>query len=69
MTHRAKIVYDLTNSGDSMSDADVAYGRTYYKELADKLRQCGPVFKLAANEADRVYHTLDGFFKARQANR
>lgn len=67
MAHRATQVYEMVQSGDPISDSDLAFGRTYFKELAAKLWHCGPVFKLAAREADHTYQTLDGYYQARQS--
>lgn len=62
---RAAQVYEKANKAVNISDADIKFGREFYKELADKLFKCGPVFKLAAVEANRTYMVLDGFYRAR----
>ena len=62
---RAHEVYEKFTEGDDLSDQDVAFGRTFYKELADKLIKCGPVFHLAWLEANKVAQRFDGFYEAR----
>lgn len=67
MAHRAHEIYNLVQSGERVSDANLELGLAFYKNLADSLRQCGPVFKLAANEANRVFDVLDGYHRARNS--
>ena len=58
-------VYDKYQNSDKLSDAELAYGLTYFKDVADKLAVMGPVFWLAFIEANRVYLSLDGFQRER----
>ena len=64
-----KDVYEKFCAGDSLTDAEVSFGITFYTYLADNLFKCGPVFQLAAAEARRVQLQLEGFMEARQMNR
>ena len=64
--HRAQEVYEKLRKGDSLTDQDVSYGRTFFRELERKLIACGPVFHLAWMEAARAYRAFDDFFIARR---
>lgn len=66
MAHTARKVYEKVCNGDNITNAELQFGMTFYKELADKLVKCGPVFKLAHGEAVRTYLTLEGFYLARK---
>lgn len=63
---RAREVYEKYVKGDSLTDQDVSFGRTFYRELAAKLGACGPVFHLAWCEANRVAQAFDSFYVARR---
>jgi len=62
---RAQEVYEKLRKGDCLSDQDINFGRTYYRELERKLIACGPVFHLAWVEAARVYRAFEDFYQAR----
>jgi hypothetical protein len=59
-------VYEKFVRGDSLSDKEVNFGVTFYKDLADKLISCGPTFWLAFKEANQVYMRLEDFQSARR---
>jgi hypothetical protein len=61
----AKDIYDKVCSGDPISDNDIRIGIAHYKQLGGLLSVSGPVFKLAANEANRIRYSLEGFQQAR----
>ena len=65
MPHIARKVYEKLISGDSLTDQDISFGRTFYRELADKLTKCGPVFHLAWIESRRTADAFDAFWKER----
>lgn len=64
--HKAQEIYEKYRRGDSLTDQEVSFGRTYYRELERKLIACGPVFHLAWCEAARVYRAFDDFYNARR---
>lgn len=53
-----KQIYEKYHNGDKLTDNEVIYGTVYFKRLAEQLNICGPVFKLAADEAQRIRHRL-----------
>lgn len=63
---RAQEVYEKLRKGDSLTDQDVSFGRTFYRELERKLIACGPIFHLAWCEAARLARAFDDFFIARR---
>ena len=63
--HRAQEVCEKLRKGDSLTDQDVSFGRTYFRELERKLAGCGPIFHLAWCEAARLARAFDDFFIAR----
>ena len=62
-------IYKAYVDGDSLTDAQVNAGVVIFKDLADRLVYCGPVFYTAFKEANHVYMALEGFQKARQGKR
>jgi hypothetical protein len=60
-----KSVYTKKCEGGRISDADVMQGIVFFKELADNLVKCGPVFRLAFKEANDTYNTLHTIAVAR----
>lgn len=64
--NRAQEVYEKLRRGDSLTDQDVSYGRTFFRELERKLIVCGPVFRLAWQEAAQAYRQFDEFYNARR---
>ena len=64
--HRAQEVYEKLRKGDSLTDQDVSYGRTFFRELERKLIACGPVFQLAWQEAAQVSRQFDEYYNARR---
>lgn len=53
-------------AGDKLTDAEVLFGRKLFKRAADALFGTGPVFSLAAKEANRLYLALDDIAEARK---
>lgn len=66
MAHIHTDIYNKFINGDALSDAELNVGINHFTKLADALVTCGPVFKLAANEAIRVSQRLLDFRNARQ---
>lgn len=64
-TQSAAAIYDKVVSGEAITDAEIDFGRVFYRDLADNLSKCGPVFKLAAQEANRIYMALSLFYQER----
>lgn len=58
-------IYEVVCNGDSVTDEQIKIGIDHYNKLSDLLSVSGPVFKLAANEAQRVAYSLQGFKNAR----
>lgn len=58
-------VHAKYRKGDNLTNAEVAFGATYFRELADKLASTGPVFHLAFCEAARVARDFESFATAR----
>lgn len=65
MTTHPKDLYNKYVQGDKITDNQLKEGVPFWKDLADKLHKAGPVFKLCANEAGRVYRGLNEFADAR----
>ena len=61
-------VYNKFRNGDALSDAEISFGIAAFMNAADSLRGLGPVFRLAQQEAHRVYMTLSSYQQAREAN-
>lgn len=59
-------IYRKYVAGDKLTDAEVIYGRQLFKRAADALFGTGPVFSLAAKEANRLYLALDDIAEARK---
>lgn len=62
-------IHEKLQNGDPLANVEVLEGAAFFKDLADRLLKCGPVFHLAAKEANRCYLNLDGFAQARGLNR
>jgi hypothetical protein len=60
-----KRIYEKYSNGDSLTDEEVEFGVKFYKDLADKLISCGPVFWMSFKEANQVYMCLEDFQRAR----
>ena len=58
-------IYQKCIQAEYLSDAEVFFGVDYFKDLADKLVKCGPVFSLAFVEANRIYMRLEDIQIAR----
>lgn len=62
---RISDIYEKFVKGDRLTDAECEYGAIYFRRVACDLIGCGPIFKLAANEAQRVWVALQSFSEAR----
>lgn len=60
----ALTVYEKFINGDSINDAELTEAASFFEKLEKDLRMVGPIFKLAASEAGRVYQLL---YAAQQA--
>jgi len=60
-----KRIYEKYSNGDSLTDEEVNFGVSFYKDLADRLISCGPTFWFAFKEANQVYMRLEDFQRAR----
>jgi hypothetical protein len=58
-------IYEKCRSGDAISDEELEYGISYFKDLEEKLNQLGPVFLLAWKEATRILDLLQSYKFAR----
>lgn len=61
----AQTVYEKFINGDSINSTELAEAVSFFESLEQNLRMVGPVFKLAAAEAGRVYQFLYGVQQAR----
>ena len=59
-------IYENFCKGNPLSDDEIRVAIPYFKDIADKLVRCGPVFRLAFEEANRVYMTMDDFRRNRR---
>lgn len=64
-TTTPKDLYNKYVQGDKITDNQLKEGIPFWKDLADRLHKTGPVFKLCANEAGRIYRGLSDFAHAR----
>jgi hypothetical protein len=60
-----KTILKKLSSGDALTNGEVLFGMVFFKDLADQLFACGPVFLLAAKEANRAWMDLESFARAR----
>jgi hypothetical protein len=60
-----KKVYDKYVAGDNLTNAEVLEGIASFKAASEALAGLGNTFKLASNEAHRVYWSLRLFGIAR----
>lgn len=60
-----RTIYEKVCNGDNITDDELDVGIRHFRDLTQLLIVSGPVFKLATNEAARVYQSLEGFKKAR----
>lgn len=65
MAQKMAEIYEKYVNGDSLSDEELKVGSIFFHDLWVQLKQAGPVFKIAANEAGRVYCQFDSFIRAR----
>lgn len=61
VTGEIKHIYEKFQNGDSMTDAELRKGISHFKRMALDLGQCGPNFRFAWMEANRVYTRLEEF--------
>ena len=64
--HVARTVYDALLAGDAITDDDLEESLYFFRKLSEDLRILGQVFHLAANEAERAYLQLYGFWAERK---
>lgn len=62
----SRVIYEKLLNGDSLSDEELEEGIDTFRTLAAKLSSVGPVFALAANEANRAFLQLYGYWSARK---
>lgn len=65
MAHKMTEIYEKFVNGDSLTDEELKVGSIFFHDMWVQLKQAGPVFKLAANEAGSVYFQFDSFIRAR----
>ena len=65
MAHKMTEIYEKFVNGDSITDEELKAGSIFFHDLWVQLQQAGSVFKLAANEAGRVYYQFDSYRRAR----
>lgn len=65
MAQKMAEIYEKFVNGDSLSDEELKVGAIFFHDMWVQLKQAGPVFKLAANEANRVQSQFDSFIRAR----
>jgi hypothetical protein len=56
-------------SGDSLTDTEVEIAANHFQALFEMLRATGPEWRMAADEAWRLYLRLDDYRRARKAAR
>lgn len=59
-------IYENVNNGDPITDSELKFAIKFFKKLESDLRDLGPIFRLADNEAFHVLQTLEGFALARK---
>lgn len=62
---KVKDIYDKYVNGDKLSDAELLLGFNHFTDLGKKLALSGPVFLLAAREANRISSSLEDIINAR----
>lgn len=62
-------VYSKCINGRPLTMKEIDIGIEHFDKMSKLLFASGPVFSLAAVEANRIYLMLDGFKMARQRNR
>lgn len=60
------MIYEKVRNGDSLTDAEVLYGWSYFSKLSKDLYKLGPVFELQARECRRVGDVLEDMYTARR---
>lgn len=65
MASVVETVYTKFCNGDPLSDNELDVGIYHFKPMADMLFRSGPVFRLAAQEANRVAMRLEEFKQSR----
>lgn len=65
MTSSPNRIYTKQRNGDPLTNKEVLEGLIFFKDLADRLMKCGPIFHLAFTEANHTYFTLRGYAEAR----
>jgi hypothetical protein len=65
MSINPRTLYDKYMEGDHITDQELKEGLVFYNDLSRSLFRCGPTFRLAAAEANRVYEGLRAVTVAR----
>ena len=60
-----KEIYNKKVEGGRITNEELLEGIKFFKDLSDKLFKCGPVFRLAAKEANDTYFTFYSYAIAR----
>lgn len=63
---REQEIYEKFQKGDPLLDVELEQGLDFFTNLALDLNKAGPVFRLAANEANRVRIALNAYRMARK---
>ena len=58
-------IYNKFCNGDSLSDDELTIGINHFRPLGDMLFRSGPVFRLAAQEANRVASRFEDYKESR----
>ncbi len=59
-------VYEKFTNGEPLTDSEIEEGISFFYDMTLKLSAMGPVFRLAANESNRVLIQLQNFRDARK---
>lgn len=59
-------IYHKYINGCKLTDNELKTAVPFWKKLSEDLFDCGPVFRLSANEAQHFYRAIEAFSNARQ---
>lgn len=60
-----KEIYNIKYDGGHLTNEELLFGIEFFRDLSNKLRQLGPVFRLAYQEANDTYIKYYGYAVAR----
>lgn len=63
--HTAAKVYHQYINGDTMKTSDIKKAIPVFRSAVDSLLQCGPAFRLAYADLNRLANNLDDILEAR----